>query len=276
MKNVIFIRWALFLPMILQALSAFAGINFKSVSFEEAKKIASKENKLVFIDAYATWCGPCKWLSQNVFTDEAVGKLFEKTFVSLKIDMETDHGLEIDELYNVTAYPTLLAIRPDGSLVRKQVGALDVEDLINWVDICLNPENAPYERHLSEYNSGNRELSFLMDFLAICIEEEHEFTFLISEIFKVMPPEGLQNETNMLIFRYFPTGPNTLHGTYFLTNFYQLKNIHGDQMYDCLYSMLSEELEKKSMTKEETIEIVKTTLSENDELRVKIIELLEQ
>jgi len=276
MKNVIFIRGALLLPMIMLALGAFAGINFKSVSFEEAKKIAAKENKLVFIDAFAQWCGPCKWLSKEVFTNEEVGKVFDKTFVSIKIDMETDLGSEIDELYDITAYPTLLAIAPDGTLISKKVGALDAEKLIEWVDICLHPENAPYERHMSRFREGERDLNFLIEFLVICIQEEKEYDFLLEEIYNVMPPEGLQDGNNMLVFQYFPTSLDAAHGKYFVNNFYQLRYIHEDLVYDAFYSLLKQEIHKEAITVTAAIEIVKKTLTEDDEWRSTIIELLEK
>ena len=47
-------------------------IKFQEKGWEKALKKASKQDKLIFVDAYTTWCGPCKWMSANVFTDDAV------------------------------------------------------------------------------------------------------------------------------------------------------------------------------------------------------------
>ncbi|GAH00631.1 unnamed protein product, partial [marine sediment metagenome] len=68
------------------------GINFNVHSFEEAIKTAKAENKLIFVDAYTTWCGPCKWMSKNVFTEGKVGDYFNESFVNVKIDMEKGEG----------------------------------------------------------------------------------------------------------------------------------------------------------------------------------------
>ena len=41
-------------------LSASAQTDFRHISFDEALTAAKQENKLIFIDFYTTWCGPCK------------------------------------------------------------------------------------------------------------------------------------------------------------------------------------------------------------------------
>ena len=56
-------------------------------SFEEAMKIAQKENKLIFMDAYTTWCGPCKLLNKRTFPKKEVGDYFNANFVNVKVDM---------------------------------------------------------------------------------------------------------------------------------------------------------------------------------------------
>ena len=140
--------------------NSFASINFKSISFSEAKSIALKEKKMVFIDAYATWCGPCKWMASNVFSNDTIGVYFSEHFVSIKIDMETDAGIEINELFSITAYPTLLAVSPDGQLIRKQVGALDIDELLLWADYCAHPENSPYFISLKKYESGKKDFIY--------------------------------------------------------------------------------------------------------------------
>ena len=67
-------KYFLFIPLFLIPLFLQAqGINFFEGSFQEVKAEAKKQNKIIFIDCYTSWCGPCKWMAKNVFTDKKVG-----------------------------------------------------------------------------------------------------------------------------------------------------------------------------------------------------------
>ena len=107
------------------------GIEFFHGSFEEALATAKAENKLVFMDAYAVWCGPCKWMSRNVFTDDYVGEFFNKNFIALKMDMEKGEGLALARKYGVRAYPTLYFLDETGKVVDQKVGATDSKGLLS-------------------------------------------------------------------------------------------------------------------------------------------------
>ena len=63
-------------------------IVFELGNLESVLQKAAKENKLIFIDAYTTWCGPCKKMSKEVFTTDTVANYFNRTFVNYKFDME--------------------------------------------------------------------------------------------------------------------------------------------------------------------------------------------
>lgn len=106
------------------------GIDFFHGSFSEAQAKAKKESKLVFMDAYTTWCAPCKWMNANVFTDAQVAEYFNKHFVSMKMDMERGEGPELARKYRVVAYPSLFFLRPDGSVVKREVGMKNVNELL--------------------------------------------------------------------------------------------------------------------------------------------------
>lgn len=99
------------------------GIQFENISFDEAIKKAKSSNKLIFIDAYAVWCGPCKWMSANTFTDKEVGDFFNDNFINLKIDMEKGEGPNLSRKFKVTAYPTLFFINKDEEIVKRVLGA---------------------------------------------------------------------------------------------------------------------------------------------------------
>jgi addiction module RelE/StbE family toxin len=115
-------------------ISAFLCLSFSfvfgQIAFENnhtldmLKAKAKKEKKLIFIDAYTTWCGPCKWISANIFTDKDVATFYNKNFINAKFDMEDQgEGTKIGSLYKVMCYPNLLFIDADGKLVHRTSGA---------------------------------------------------------------------------------------------------------------------------------------------------------
>ncbi len=53
------------------------GIQFEHITFAEGLAKAKAENKLIFVDAFTTWCGPCKMLTSKTFPDSAVGTFRE-------------------------------------------------------------------------------------------------------------------------------------------------------------------------------------------------------
>jgi len=107
------------------------GIEFFKGTYQEAIAEAAKQERILFVDAYTTWCGPCKRMSKQVFTQAKAGDLFNANFINYKIDMEKPNGREFGSKYPVSAYPTLFFIDGEGKLVKKSVGGKSVEALVS-------------------------------------------------------------------------------------------------------------------------------------------------
>lgn len=108
------------------------GIQFKVKSLKEAMAESKKTGKLIFVDCYTNWCGPCKRMAATSFLDSEVGKVFNKQFVNLKVEMEKDaDGPEMSRMYRVQAYPTLLILDKDGKLVKQIVGGQTAQGLLD-------------------------------------------------------------------------------------------------------------------------------------------------
>ena len=160
MKKILFTAIA-----VLMTANIFAqGIEFEHGTFEEALAKAKQENKMVFMDCYTSWCGPCKHLAKNVFTQEQVGTYFNKNFVCIKMDMESEAGKPLAQKYSIKAYPTLLWLNADGIIQHKMVGAGDASTLVETAKIANDPERnwASLEK---KYNNGDRSIEFLQEFL---------------------------------------------------------------------------------------------------------------
>ena len=107
----------------------------KGIVFEEGRLAdilakAKSENKLVFVDCYTSWCGPCRSLATNVFTRDDVGKCYNDRCVNIKIDMEKGEGPSLAEKYGVSAFPTMLFLDHEGNVLDRIIGYKDADALI--------------------------------------------------------------------------------------------------------------------------------------------------
>ena len=158
MKRITLLAFSLLLT--LTALQAQDGIAFEQQSWEDILAKASEEDKVIFLDAYASWCGPCKMMSRNIFTDESVADFYNVKFVNAKIDMEQGEGVELAKKYQVQAYPTLLYINGEGEIVHRAVGYHDAEGFIGLGEIALDPSQRLGSLR-QQYESGNRDPKLL-------------------------------------------------------------------------------------------------------------------
>lgn len=119
-------------PSLAQDSQNKSGIMFYNGTWDEVLALAKKENKIVFVDIYASWCGPCKRLKANTFTDETVGKIFNANFINFAIDAEKGEGIKLANLYEVNAYPTLIFVDKNGKLISKTVGYQNPNELLQF------------------------------------------------------------------------------------------------------------------------------------------------
>lgn len=143
-----------------------AQITFEHGTWEEVKAKAEKENKPIFVDAYTTWCGPCKWMSKNIFSQKQVGVYMKQNFIAYKMDMEKGEGPAFAKTNNVVAYPTLLYFDAKGEMIHKGVGARDADGLIELCNTALDP-NKQLVSFVKKYEKGTRDKAFLVSYLDV-------------------------------------------------------------------------------------------------------------
>jgi len=151
------ITWTL--PFILLAQNDTShGINWiEGLTWEQVKQKAKTENKCIFLDCYATWCGPCKLMDKNVYPDGQVGNIINAQFVSVRVQMDkTDHDNEqakiwynaaqqLSREYGIGGYPSFLFFNSSGKLLHKAIGARNVSDFKALVKDALTDPEEKYE-----------------------------------------------------------------------------------------------------------------------------------
>lgn len=158
------------LLVLVLSLPALAQTNFRSLSLAEAIASAKVENKLVFIDFYTAWCGPCKMMMKNVFPQPKVGEYFNGKYVCIKLDAEKE-GKEAAKRFGVKAYPTFIVLDANEKvLLKKEGGNNDGLKFVGEIETGINPELSP-SRLAERYASGERTSELVDAYASLKMQE---------------------------------------------------------------------------------------------------------
>ena len=141
------------------------GIHFFQGTWSETIKKAASENKLIFIDFYTQWCGPCYNMAKDVFTKSEVGQFYNQHFINVKIDAENGEGIELAKRYKVRSYPTYAYIDPQTEeMVHRSSSRQSAEQFIYTAQSALTPHLRSFYLD-EEYQKGNRDRTLLINYI---------------------------------------------------------------------------------------------------------------
>lgn len=161
-------------------LFAQESIQFQDIPFKDLIAKAKKENKIVFIDAYASWCGPCKLMEKNVFTKKSVGDYYNANFVNARFDMEKGEGREIASKYGVRSYPTYLFLNGDGELISQNLGYMEESVFLTMAQDINSPNNKKGSLK-DRFASGEKDPEFLINVMKLNSTSDFDFAKKASE-----------------------------------------------------------------------------------------------
>ena len=135
----------------------------EGTTLEQASAKAKAEKKLIFLDCFTTWCGPCKKMAREVFPTEVAGAYMNPKFVNLKIDMEGEYGAPLAKKLQIQAYPTFVIFNADAQEIGRLLGYMEASEFIKKVEEKSrdNSSSTLEER----WKNGNRDPQFLKEYL---------------------------------------------------------------------------------------------------------------
>jgi thioredoxin 1 len=92
---------------------------------DSVMQVSKATGKTVYLDVSTTWCGYCRRLHRQVYTDSAVAAYFNTHFINITIDGDQPLGKEIARIYGVRGFPTLLFLNGDGGVVHRVNGYVE-------------------------------------------------------------------------------------------------------------------------------------------------------
>jgi thioredoxin-related protein len=226
MKKILLVAFVMIASIAVNA----QGIKFEHGTFAEALAKAKKENKMLFVDFYTTWCGPCKKMSKTIFTQKEVGDYYNKNFISLKIDAEKGEGPKLAEANKVSGFPTMIFFNNDGTENKRLVGATpDAGFFISFAK-QVTGEEKPFLEQYEAYKKGNRNLDFVRNLIlsggvyASTLPREEQrpwfekFANMASWYFVCKQPHEMMNKEDFRLIAMYLDGPN--NGNPFVEHIY--------------------------------------------------------
>ena len=212
------------------------GVDFQRQPFADLLSQAREEDKLIFIDAYTTWCGPCKMMDAKVFPDPEVAGVFNERFINAKFDMEKGEGIDLAKRYSVMAFPTYLFVDGEGDLVHKGIGYIPKPALIELADVAVSDRSlgAMSDR----YESGERDPAFVTQYAQMLTTsyEQARAEEVIGEYL-----DGQSDWTGPETLNLLLSSPGELGGprmSYLIDHAAELEKIAGDRVYSVIEQAL--------------------------------------
>jgi len=245
-----FLALLLFLPVI-----GFSQIQFKHISLKEAKALAKEQNKPIFVDVFATWCGPCKYMANTTFQDSLIGNYFNREFINVKIDGEKADGPSIMSEYGITAYPTLLFISPKGELIERFVGAAETKTLRRLGIKTAHPDQDPVNNASKKYFASKKKETDLRDYILVLNENGEDSTaFYAEQYLKNVKSLDFSNEADRIVFAKGEKNPFSSFSDQFLASIalFTPKDAH-DAMVRLILETFDAEMNSGSFGKTELV-----------------------
>lgn len=152
------------------SLAAMAQTDFRHITYEEAVKAAKAEQKLLFLDFYTDWCGPCKMMVNTVFPQKSVGDYFNAKFVCLKVNAEKE-GVALAKKHNIHAYPTFVILDSNEKEVgRHEGGNADGAAFCQTIDRIIDANKTP-ERMKARYEGGERSADLISAYVSWLVQQ---------------------------------------------------------------------------------------------------------
>lgn len=207
------------------------GIAFEKGTFEEILAKAKAEKKLVFLDAFAVWCGPCKLMEKNVFTLPAVSSFYNKNFINARIDMEKGEGIGIASKYGVRSYPSFLFLNGDGEVVKRSFGYMPEENFLALGKEVSDPKLATLSNK-ELFQQGESSPEFLLNMMQLYSQSDFPLAQKASErYFETKKNQELtKEEIGMLL--YFTKSTSDKNYSTFLSRKADISKLMSEDIFN--------------------------------------------
>lgn len=185
-------------------------INFETLSFKDLLAKAKSEKKLIFLDAFAVWCGPCKMMERNIFPLKSVRDFYNATYINARFDMEKGEGREIAMKYGIRSYPSYLFLNGDGEVVLKNYGYMGEEAFLAFGQEANNPK-LTQGSYKEIFEKGEQDPEFLTNMMRLYADSDYELAKKASERYFKVKKTQVFTKDDLGLLLYFLKSPQDVN-----------------------------------------------------------------
>lgn len=201
--------FAIILPCLCLSSLWGQGVDFKFNDLKAAQEAAGAD-RMIFVDLFATWCGPCKMMDKQVFALESVGQYINNNFVTCRLDADSDAGKALMAEYQIQGLPTIMVLDAQGKELAKHTGLIDDYALVR---LCrglkgdLPDMEGLYKAHRKDKKNLDTMQAFLMEapYFVPTLKSETQakkWILRVEDMFKLyVDTKGIENMANPTDFR---------------------------------------------------------------------------
>ena len=141
MNRILNLWVALSLIVVAGTVSAGDKGNLRWLSFNEGLQQAGKTNRKVLVDVYTDWCGWCKKMDIDTYSNKEIVDYLLKKYVLVRLNAESTNNLtykgekyteqQLAAAFGINGYPMTLFLKPDGEAITGYPGYADAPRFMN-------------------------------------------------------------------------------------------------------------------------------------------------
>lgn len=193
-------------------------IQFKSLTFSEAKAEAKATGKLIFLDGYTSWCAPCKWMEGNVFNQKEVADFYNSNFINTKFDCEVGEGIMLAKTYGIKSFPTYLFLDAQGTLVYRTQSRMEADKFLIEGKQAIN-KDFHIPTLVARFAAGERDPQFLLRYITVMSSVDQKEADAARAVLDAMADDNfLRSNMGWEAIKQLGQNGTDKYGSFFLAN----------------------------------------------------------
>ncbi len=230
-------------------------IQFQDGTWIQICAEARAAGKPIFVEATTAWCGVCRLMENNVFSDPAVANYYNMNFICWKADMGKAENADFGEVNAIHAYPTLLFFETKGTPIFSEIGYKEKDKILAIGQKALEDRAFSFATASlrTAFEEHTKDKNVLFKYYSLLIENGRNADSVGIAALRLMEPEDLKNDTAFKIWFELDQRMESPLLDYFLANKEYFEVTNPKMTYQKPHYILSFNIEMARLAQDEKL-----------------------